>query len=91
MAFNPLDEKGIPVDDQFRNWSELKRQPYDKDEVDPYTRVRVILMNGIEVESIIFSHQFARQTDNLEMREKLAVVPAHRAAAAEGGQRAEPR
>ena len=59
MAFNPLDEAGIPVEEQFRDWSELLPEPYDKNDVDPYTRTRVILMNGIEVESIIFSHQFA--------------------------------
>jgi hypothetical protein len=73
VSLNPLEEKGIPIDDQFRNWSELNTQPYDKEAVDPYTRVRAILMNGIEVESIIFSHQFSRQTDNPEIREKLAV------------------
>ena len=61
MAFNPLEESGIPVEEQFRDWSELMPEPYDKLDVDPYTRTRVILMNGIEVESIIFSHQFARQ------------------------------
>ena len=69
---NPLDQKGMRVEDQFRNWSELNVEPYDKDEVDPYTRTRVILMNGIEVESIIFSHQFARNTDNLEIKRALA-------------------
>jgi len=69
---NPLEEPGIPVEDQFRNWSELNVDPYDKMEVDPYTRTRVILMNGIEVESIIFSHQFARHTDNLEIKRALA-------------------
>jgi hypothetical protein len=73
MAFNPLDEKGIPVEDQFRNWSELNPEPYDKNAVHPYTRSRVILMNGIEVESIMFSHQFARHTDSLELRQKLAL------------------
>ena len=62
---NPLDEKGIAVEDQFRSWSELNVAPYDKLDVHPYTRTRVILMNGIEVESIMFSHQFARHTDNL--------------------------
>src|SRR4029450_7514666 len=72
MPFNPLDQKGIAVPDQFRNWSELNAMPYDKHTVDPYTRTRVILMNGIEVESIIFSHQFARHTDNLEIKQKLA-------------------
>src|SRR4051794_4260392 len=73
MAFNPLDEEGIAVEDQFRSWSELNVDPYNKLDVDPYTRARVILMNGIEVESIIFSHQFARHTDNLEIKRALAL------------------
>ena len=30
-------------------------------------------MNGIEVESIIFSHQFARHTDNPEIKRALAI------------------
>jgi hypothetical protein len=72
MAFNPLEQAGIPVEDQFRNWSELNVEPYDKHTVDPYTRTRVILMNGAEVESILFSHQFARHTDNLELKRALA-------------------
>jgi hypothetical protein len=72
MAFNPLDQKGIAVPDQFRNWSELNPTPYDKHTVDPYTRTRVILMNGAEVESIIFSHQFARHTDHPELKRALA-------------------
>src|SRR5215218_8802123 len=72
-TFNPLEEKGIAIDDQFRNWSELNIAPYDKDEVDPYTRCRIILMNGVEVESVMFSHQFARNTDVPEIKEKLAI------------------
>jgi hypothetical protein len=70
---NPLEQKGIAVEDQFRSWSELNVAPYDKLDVHPYTRTRVILMNGIEVESIMFSHQFARHTDNLEIRRALAL------------------
>ena len=70
---NPLENAGIPVEDQFRNWSELNVEPFDKLAVDPYTRTRVILMNGIEVESIIFSHQFARHTDNVEIKRALAL------------------
>ncbi len=72
MAFNPLDQKGIAVPDQFRNWSELNVTPYDKHTVDPYTRTRVILMNGAEVESILFSHQFARHTDHPDLKRALA-------------------
>lgn len=74
MAFNPLAEKGIPIDKQLRNWSELSVQPYDKNTVDPYTRCRVIAMNGIEVESVIFSHQFARHTDNPDIKRMLALT-----------------
>ena len=71
--FNPLEERGIPIDEQLRNWSELAVEPYDKRAVDPYTRCRIIAMNGIEVESIIFSHQFNRNTDILEVKETLAL------------------
>jgi hypothetical protein len=74
MAFNPLAEKGIPIDKQLRNWSELNVRPYDKMAVDPYTRCRVIVMNGIEVESVIFSHQFARHTDNPDIKRLLAMT-----------------
>jgi rubrerythrin len=74
MAFDPLSEKGIPLDQQVRNWSELNTKPYDPLDVDPWTRCRVIGMNGIEVESIMFSHQFARHTDVPEVKEKLAEI-----------------
>jgi hypothetical protein len=70
---NPLDQKGLALEDQLRSWSELNTQPYDKNSVHPYTRTRVILMNGIEVESIMFSHQFARHTDNPEIKQALAL------------------
>jgi hypothetical protein len=72
-VFNPLEERGIPIDEQLRSWRELDVDPYDKRDVDPYTRCRIIAMNGIEVESIIFSHQFNRNTDILEVKEKLAL------------------
>lgn len=73
MPFNPLVENGIPVDDQVRNWSELLGSPYDKRDIDPYSRCRIIVMNGIEVESIMFSHQFNRNTDILEVKQALAL------------------
>lgn len=72
MAFNPLQEKGLPLDKQLRHWSELNLDPYNKNEVEPYTRTRVITLNGIEVESILFSHQFARHTGDLDLRRALA-------------------
>ncbi len=74
MAFNPFDEKGIPIEKQPMSWSDLDVQPYDKNTVHPYTRTRIILMNGIEVESVFFLHQFARHSDNLQINQQLAMI-----------------
>jgi hypothetical protein len=74
MSFNPLKERGMPLEKQFRNWQELNTQPYNKFEVDPYTRCRVITMNGIEIESILHSHQFARHIADQDIRRTLAMI-----------------
>jgi hypothetical protein len=72
MSFNPLEHKGIPLEEQLRNWSELNVQPYRKEEVHPYSRTRGILANGIEVEGVMFSHQMARNTLDSDVKRKLA-------------------
>jgi len=74
MAFNPLQERGIPFEQQVKNWDELNVDPYDKNEVHPYTRTRIILMNGIEVEAALFGHQFARHAQDYALKQKLAQV-----------------
>jgi len=74
MSFNPLSERGIPMERQLRSWSELNVQPYDTIAVHPYTRCRVIAMNGIEVEAQINSHQMARHTVDLGIKQQLAMV-----------------
>lgn len=74
MGFNPFKEKGMPAEKQIQNWSSLNVKPYDKHDVHPYTRTRIIFMNGIEVEAAIFGHQFARHTDDLDLRRKLALT-----------------
>jgi len=71
-VFNPLDHKGMPLDQQIRNWRELDVEPIDAEAVDPYTRCRIITMNGIEVEAILFSHQMARTCSDPEVRRQLA-------------------
>jgi hypothetical protein len=72
MAFNPLAEKGIPLERQTRNWRELDVTPVDPDDTDPYTKCRIIAMNGIEVEGVLFSHQFNRICPQREVKEQLA-------------------
>ncbi len=74
MGFNPLDEKGIPLEEQFLPWDKANPQPYDKKSVHPYTRTRVILMNGSEVEGAIFKHQLARHCDDLQLKQKVAAT-----------------
>ncbi|WP_142848497.1 hypothetical protein [Telmatospirillum sp. J64-1] len=74
MAFNPLSEKGIPIDRQLRNWSELNMQPYDKKSVPAYSRCRGIVMNGIEVEAVMFGHQMARHTIDMDLKRQLAMT-----------------
>ncbi len=51
---------------------QLNVDPIDPDRCDPYTRCRVITMNGIEVEAILFSHQLARNTVDPEIKRQLA-------------------
>src|SRR5512139_2603435 len=72
MSFNPLEHRGIPLDQQLRTWREINVAPIDPDRTDPYTRCRIITMNGIEVEAIMFSHQMARHTPDSEIKRKLA-------------------
>lgn len=71
-TLNPWTERGIPLDQQYRSWRDRVHKPYHKREVDAYTRTRVILMNGIENESAIWSHNFARMTGNREIKGLLA-------------------
>ena len=71
---NPFKEKPIPLEKAFQNWKELYPKSYDKREVDPYTKTRIILMNGTEFEANWFSHQLARHTDNNDLRREIALT-----------------
>lgn len=70
MTFNPLKEKGMPLEKQLRNWHQVVAEPYKKQKVDCYTRTRQILMNGIEVESWGFKHQFNRFMNNIDCEDR---------------------
>jgi rubrerythrin len=73
MTFNPLKEKGMPLEKQLRSWSDLTAAQYKKEKVHPYTRCRIITMNGIEVDAAIFKHQMARMTVDPELKRALAL------------------
>ena len=71
---NPFLEKPMNLFNSFRNWKQLYPKPYNKDKIDPYTKCRIILMNGTEFESNWFLHQFARHTDDNDLKRDLALV-----------------
>ncbi|MBE7090642.1 MAG: hypothetical protein E7363_01850 [Clostridiales bacterium] len=71
---NPFLEKPKMNADRFQNWKQLYPKPYDKRNVDPYTKTRIILMNGTEFEANWFSHQFARHVTNNDLRRDLALT-----------------
>jgi hypothetical protein len=73
MTLDIFKEKGIPLDKQVFTWRELVQAPTSKLDDDAFTRVRIILMNGLESEAVRFSHATARMM-NGEMRLPLAQV-----------------
>ncbi|MBX3160544.1 MAG: hypothetical protein KF773_31555 [Deltaproteobacteria bacterium] len=66
MALRLLKERGVPIDRQHFNWRELAPPTISKLDCDAWTRVRIILMNGIEASSIRFSHAAARLYGGLQ-------------------------
>ena len=71
---NPFTYKSKDIKDYFMNWDKMYPRSYDKKKVSNWTKVRVILMNGTEFESNWFLHQFARHTDDNDLKRDLALV-----------------
>ncbi len=72
MTLDILKEKGVSLERQLFTWRDLAGPTYSKLDADAFTRVRVILMNGIESEALRFSHACARV--NKELQRPLALV-----------------
>lgn len=71
---NILKQKPIDIRKTFSNWSQMALKPYDKNTVDPYTKLRIILMNGTEFEQNWFMHNMSRHTDNNDLRRDIAYL-----------------
>src|SRR5687767_10860366 len=67
MAIDLLKDRGTPLEQQKFTWRDLVQPPYSKLDDDAFTRVRVILMNGIESEALRFSHACARVNKALQL------------------------
>jgi rubrerythrin len=72
MALDLLREKGVPLERQSFDWADVAGLPTSKLDSDAFTRVRIILMNGIESEALRFSHACARM--NRPLQQALARV-----------------
>jgi hypothetical protein len=72
MTVKLFDAKGTPLSKQTFTWKELVQRPISKLDDDAFTRVRIVLMNGIEQQSNRFQHACAWM--NGELRDHLATV-----------------
>ncbi|MBR6737606.1 MAG: hypothetical protein IKL82_04495 [Clostridia bacterium] len=73
---NPFLEKPKSLISLLENWKEMYPKAYNKYEVDPYTKTRIILMNGTEFEANWFSHNFARHVTDNDLRRDLSLTRA---------------
>lgn len=71
---NPFENLPAKGTEFYHDWEHLWPEPYDFREADPYTRTRVILMNGTEFENVWFSHQFFRHSVDNDLRRVLALL-----------------
>lgn len=74
MSFNPFNEKPMKYDETVVDWKGMYPKSYDKDTVDPYTKLRIILMNGAEYEEVWFGHHFHRHCQDNDLRRELGLV-----------------
>ena len=71
---NPIKEKSKSLENNFLPLRKMYPKSYNKEKTSPYTKTRVILMNGTEFESQWFMHNFARHCDEPEILQALAIV-----------------
>jgi rubrerythrin len=67
-----LKDRGVPIERQRFNWRELAPPTISKIDCDAWTRVRIILMNGLESEALRFGHAAARLYGGLQ--QSLAII-----------------
>jgi rubrerythrin len=73
VSLDLKSERGTALDAQELDWKDFGAPPYSKLDADAFSRVRVILLNGIESEALRFQHMMARCQDG-ELRRALARI-----------------
>ena len=74
MNFNPFLEKPKNIEKTIMSFKMLAPKSYNKNEVDPYTRVRCILMNGTEYEAVWSKHHLNRHCGNNDIRRAVGLI-----------------
>lgn len=62
-----LDNRGCALEKQRFTWKEMASRPISKLDDDAFTRVRVILMNGVENDALRLKHHLARFDKRLQL------------------------
>lgn len=74
MNVNPFELRPMQMERCFTERKELYGYSYDKQTADPYTKLRVILMNGAEFEQVGFGHNAMRNEARVDLRRDLALL-----------------
>ena len=75
QKINPFNEQNaIPIEKSYEPYAKIGNYSYDKTTASPYTKTRVILMNGTEFEANWFMHNYSRRCTNNDLRRELALV-----------------
>lgn len=71
---NPFLTESKPIEDNFMDWQKMYPKAYDKKKTSPFTKTRIILMNGTEFESNWFLHAFSRNCSDNHLRREIALI-----------------
>lgn len=71
---NPFEFDTPVIGQKYYDWKNIYPIPYDKATTSPYTKTRVILMNGCETEQVFFLHQFQRNCTDNNLRREIAKI-----------------
>ncbi len=74
---NPFLEKNAISVKDFATVDDYSPVPYDKKTTLPYTKTRIILLNGAEFEQNWFLHQFSRTCNDNELRRDISLIRRH--------------
>ncbi len=71
---NPFEIKPMGMEDTFKERKDLYGYSYDKYNADPYSKLRIILLNGAEFEQVYFGHNAMRNEARGDLRRDLALL-----------------